>query len=113
MRAIKENLETIRQNALKLENVSQCLTRTQEIHDRLSNLETEISQLLKSFEVSSYEDLLVKYNISDISELSESIGRIKNEFASKKDRLEEFKANISRLTQKKQEKEDRNAGGWS
>ena len=107
IRAMKENLETSRQNLLKLENISQYLTRTQEINKRLSNLETEISLLLKSFEVSSYEDLLTKYSIDDISELSASIGRFKNEFASKKDRFEEFNADIGRLTQKIQEKEDR------
>ncbi len=106
MRAIKENLETIRQNSLKLENISQCLTRTQEINTRLLDLETEVTRLLKSFEVSSYEDLLTKYNISDISELSESIGRIKNEFASKKNRMKEYNTDISRLTLKIQEKED-------
>jgi len=107
MRAMKENLEILRQNSSKLENISQCLTRTQQIDHNLSDLETEVSRLLKSFEVSSYNDLLTKYNISDISELSESIGRIKNEFASKKDRLEEFNTDISRLTLKIQEKEDR------
>ncbi len=106
MRAIKENLETIRQNSLKLENISQCLTRTQEINTRLLDLETEVTRLLKSFEVSSYEDLLTKYNISDISELSESIGRIKNEFASKKNRMKEYNTDIGRLTLKIQEKED-------
>ncbi len=107
MHAMKENLEIIRQNSLKLENISQCLTRTQQVSNKLSNVETEVSRFLKSFEVSSYEDLLTKYNISDISELSESIGRIKNEFASKKDRLKEINADIGRLTLKIQEKEDR------
>jgi exonuclease SbcC len=104
---IKENLENIKQDLLKLENISQCLTRTQEINTRLSNLESEISLLLKSFEVSSYEELFNKYDISDISELSESIGRIKNEFNSKKERLKEFETEISRLELKIQEKENR------
>ena len=107
MHAIKENLEIIRTNSLKLENISQCLTRTQQVNNQLSNVETEVSRFLKSFEVSSYEELLAKYNISDISELSESIGRIKNEFASKKDHLKEINADIGRLTLKIQEKEDR------
>jgi len=107
MHAIKENLEIIRQNSSKIEHISQCLTRTQQVNNKLSNVETEVSRFLKSFEVSSYEDLLTKYNISDISELSESIGRIKNEFASKKDHLKEINADIGRLTLKIQEKEDR------
>ncbi|MHA2060803.1 MAG: AAA family ATPase, partial [Candidatus Sifarchaeia archaeon] len=107
MRAIKENLEIIRQNSLKLENISQCLIRTQEVNNQLSNVETEVSRFLKLFEVSSYADLLSKYNIRDISELSESIGRIKNEFTSKEDRLKEINTEIGRLGLKIQEKEDR------
>ncbi|MFX1555242.1 MAG: hypothetical protein ACFFBV_15060, partial [Promethearchaeota archaeon] len=107
MRAIKENLEIIRQNFLKLESISQCLLRTQQVNNKLSNVETEVSRFLESFEVSSYEDLLIKYNISDISELSESIGRIKNEFVSKEARLKEINTEIERLNSKIQEKEDR------
>ncbi|MFX1520755.1 MAG: AAA family ATPase [Promethearchaeota archaeon] len=107
MIVLKEKLENAKQNLSTLETITRVLTRIEQASTTLSNNQTEISRILRVFGVPTYDDLLIKHKVSNISELSESIGRVKNEYGIKEARLEEIRADIERLNKKIQEKENR------
>jgi exonuclease SbcC len=106
MNIIRQKVEDVQHKLSALKDIARCLTLIEKASNALAIIEDDISNNLAPFGVATYNELLTKFKIHDISELSASIGRIKNEYISKEARLKETKEDIERLNKKIQEKEN-------